>query len=144
MDHAITTPAVRVQNTDGSFVDRPPTKHGSAAVKVLNDSKERSERDVNDFKFEMQLLKNFSHPNVLALLALCEITRPLMLITEFGDTNLEKVSRQIDTNPRYLAESHRHAREAHFALFLVIADSPGTFALMDSPMNSKIRFSSGR
>ena len=99
MDHAITTPAVRVQKKDGSFVDRPPIKHGSAAVKVLNDSKERSKRDVDDFKSEMQLLKNFSHPNVLALLALCEITRPLMLITEYGDTNLEKVRRQINTNP---------------------------------------------
>ena len=45
---------------------------------------------------QMQFLRKFSHPNVLALLGVSENTRPLMLITEYGDTNLEAVlQRQI-------------------------------------------------
>ena len=67
-------------------------RDGARASPQSGPRSERGRRPVD----QMQFLRRFSHPNVLALLGVSENTRPLMLITEYGDTNLEAVlQRQI-------------------------------------------------
>ena len=68
-----------------------PIIHGSAAIKVLHESDTIAARDVDDFRREMKLIRSFNHPNILAVLGVSETTLPMMLITDYAETNLEKV-----------------------------------------------------
>ena len=72
-------------------IRRPAQKHGSAAIKILHDTENIKKRDIEDFCHEIGLLKRLHHPNILNVVGASETTRPLMLITGYGDTNLEKV-----------------------------------------------------
>ena len=72
-------------------IHRPPMVHGSAAIKVLHESDTIAARDVDDFRREMKLMRSFNHPNILAVLGVSETTLPMMLITDYAETNLEKV-----------------------------------------------------
>ena len=72
-------------------IHRPPMVHGSAAIKVLHESDTIAARDVDDFRREMKLIRSFNHPNILAVLGVSETTLPMMLITDYAETNLEKV-----------------------------------------------------
>ena len=91
VDSQINIPGSIETLDDGTRMLRPSQQHGSAAVKVLHDTNQLNERDIDDFRHEIALLKRLHHPNVLHVVGVSEQTRPLMLITGYGDTNLEKI-----------------------------------------------------
>ena len=79
--------SIRLPGTQGG----KPIIHGSAAIKVLHKSDTIAARDVDDFRREMKLMRSLHHPNILAVLGVSETTLPMMLITDYAETNLEKV-----------------------------------------------------
>lgn len=91
IDSPLTIPAAEIVMTDGRTLTRPAAEHGSAAVKILHDTEATTARDIDDFRREMSVLRGLHHPNILTLLGFSEKARPLMLITEYADTSMERV-----------------------------------------------------
>ena len=91
IDSPLTIPEAEIALEDGRTMTRPAVSHGSAAVKILHDTSAVTERDIDDFRREMSVLRGLHHPNILTLLGFSENARPLMLITEYADSSMESV-----------------------------------------------------
>jgi len=67
----------------GVFRGRP------AAIKLVPDSNGLKEKELADFRSEVEILAKLSHPNVVALYAACLTPPNMCLVLELCETNLE-------------------------------------------------------
>lgn len=74
---------------EGRKLVRRSMTHSCLAVKLLHD--DLDEVHVADFRREMAVMRSLNHPNVVSLIAVSLEKRPLMLVSEFADSNLEAV-----------------------------------------------------
>merc|ERR1719327_782071 len=111
IDSPLTIPEAEIALEDGRTMTRPAVSHGSAAVKILHDTSAVTERDIDDFRREMSVLRGLHHPNILTLLGFSENARPLMLITEYADSSMESVLQRHVMLPLWrrvqILETHR-------------------------------------